>query len=114
MGPLEIEAKVVKAAVIFAKDIGIQEAVFESDSMTVYLALQGLTEPPSSIENVVIGTRQLHFFHQTAFSHTCQEGNRATHELAKYALFIEDFVIWMEDTSPVIATEVSSDVNQIV
>lgn len=50
MGPLESEAKAVEAAVIFAKNIGIQEVVFESDLMMVYSALQGLTEPPSSIE----------------------------------------------------------------
>ncbi|KAK7860521.1 hypothetical protein CFP56_036818 [Quercus suber] len=88
--------------------------MFESDSMVVYSALQGLIEPPSSIENVVIGTlRQLHFFLQIAFSHTHREGNTIANRQAKYAHFIKDFVTWMEDTLPIIAIEVSSDVNQI-
>ena len=57
--------------------------------------------------------RQLHFFRQIDFRHTHREGNRATHGLDKYAHFIEDFVTWMEDSLLVIASEVSSNVNQI-
>uniref|UniRef100_A0A7N2LQY1 RNase H type-1 domain-containing protein n=1 Tax=Quercus lobata TaxID=97700 RepID=A0A7N2LQY1_QUELO len=99
---------------IWKAQVPNKEAMFESDLMVVYSALQGLTEPPSSIESVAIGTlRQLHFFCQTAFSHTCREGNTTANGLAKYAHFIKDFVTWMEDTLPVIAIEVSSDVNQI-
>lgn len=35
LGALEIEAKALEAAVIFAKDIGVQKVIFESDSLVV-------------------------------------------------------------------------------
>ena len=45
--------------------------------------------------------------------HTRREGNMAAHGLAKYAQYVEDFVTWMEETPPIISSEISSDVNQL-
>ena len=38
----------------------------------------------------------------------------ATYGLVKYTQFVDDFVTWMEDTSPIISSEISSDVNQLL
>ena len=46
--------------------------------------------------------------------HTRREGNKAAHCLAKYAQFVDDFVTWMEETPPIINSEISSDVNQLL
>ena len=42
LGPLEAEAKAMEEAVEFAWDVGIQDAHFESDSLTLSNAIQGL------------------------------------------------------------------------
>ncbi|KAL4600535.1 hypothetical protein ACB092_11G205800 [Castanea dentata] len=39
LGALEIEAKALEAAAVFAKDIGVQKAIFESDSLVVCSAI---------------------------------------------------------------------------
>ena len=38
----------------------------------------------------------------------------ATYGLVKYTQFIDDFVIWMEETPPIISSEIFSDVNQLL
>ena len=43
-----------------------------------------------------------------------REGNMATYGLVKYTQFVDDFVIWMEETPPIINSEISSDVNQLL
>ena len=44
---VEIEAKAMKSGVIFTWDVGIREAMFEGDSLTICRALQGEGEAPS-------------------------------------------------------------------
>ena len=38
----------------------------------------------------------------------------ATYGLVKYTQFVDDFVTWMEETPPIISSEISSDVNQLL
>ena len=40
------------------------------------------------------------FYHDVRkmlFSHVCRNGNKPAHMLAKHAICIGDFVVWMED-----------------
>ena len=39
-------------------------------------------------------------FDQLLCSHVKREGNSVTHNLAKYAINIPDFLVWMEDIPP--------------
>ncbi|XP_075659420.1 uncharacterized protein LOC142629339 [Castanea sativa] len=65
LGAIEAEAKALEAGVDFAKDVGIREAEFESDSLLVCNALQGLGSPPSSVMNVLDGVmNQMSHFRQ--------------------------------------------------
>nr|XP_023923148.1 uncharacterized protein LOC112034569 [Quercus suber] len=59
LGVVEIEAKAMEAGVSFARDVGIREAVFEGDSLIICKALQGGGGAPSSIQNVLEGTREM-------------------------------------------------------
>ena len=60
-GAVEAEAKAMKVAVQFAKEVGIREATFEGDSLIVTGAVQGVGDAPSSIQNIVCGiTQELH------------------------------------------------------
>ena len=56
LGAIEAKAKAVEAGVIFAHDVGIRDAEFETDSLEIYNALRGHSAPPSSVVNVVAGT----------------------------------------------------------
>lgn len=56
LGPLEAEAKAMDEAVLFAWDVGIREAIFETDSSVVSDAIAGYTTPPVSIVDITAGT----------------------------------------------------------
>ncbi|KAL0013454.1 hypothetical protein SO802_000523 [Lithocarpus litseifolius] len=114
LGALEVEAKAVEEAVNFARDIGIQDIIVESDSMVFCSALQKEVDVSPAIDNIIAGTLlQLQYFRKTDVKHTRKEGNRVVHGLAQYAQFVDDFVTWMEETPPIIESEISSDVTQI-
>ena len=53
LGPLEAKAKAMEAAVIFAKDIGIRDVIFEGDSLQVCNATNGCSLAPPAIANVL-------------------------------------------------------------
>ena len=114
LGALEIEAKALEVATIFAKDIGVQKVIFESDSLIVCFAIQGVTQPPITIANIISSTIQfMQQLHQVEVQHTQREGNKATHGLAQHAQFTNDFVTWMEETPTIINFAVASDVHQL-
>ena len=55
LGPLEAEAKAMDEAVLFAWDVGIREAIFETGSSVVSDAIAGYTTPPVSIVDITAG-----------------------------------------------------------
>ena len=90
---IEAEAKAIEAGVEFAKDVGIREAEFESDSLMVCNALQGLSSPPSSVMNVLAEVmNQLSCFRQWKITHTKRQGNVPARLLAQHAKNVEDYV----------------------
>ena len=56
LGPLEAEAKALDEATMFARDIGVQCVIFESDSRIACHALADPTNAPISISTIVAGT----------------------------------------------------------
>ena len=102
-------------AAVFARDIAIQKVVFESDNLLVCSAIQGVTEPPIAIANIISSTNQyMSQLHQVEVQHTRREGNMAAHGLAQYAQYIDDYVTWMEETATIIESAVALDVNQLI
>ena len=53
LGPLEAEAKAMDVAITFAKDIGLQDVTFESNSSVLIGALLDKSKVPISIENII-------------------------------------------------------------
>ena len=99
--PLEIEAMAAVTALQFASDLGFTCAVLESDSQVLvnvlyneifFLSLNGLL-----IEDIRFNAR---FFNQLHYSLVKREGNMVAYNLARHALCILDFVVWMEDVRP--------------
>ena len=98
LGAAEIEAKAMEAGVLFARDVGIREAVFEGDLLVICKALQGEGEAPSSTYNVLAVTlEQTSSFRNFYCSHVKRQGNVPAHLLAQYAKEVENYVVWLEE-----------------
>ena len=97
-GAIEMEAKALEARLQFARDIGIQDFILESDSLSLIRTLMGLSPPPSSVDSVVQGLLEFsREFHKVSFSHVCYQDNRPTHLLAKHVKGIVDFSTWLKE-----------------
>ncbi|KAL0006036.1 hypothetical protein SO802_013597 [Lithocarpus litseifolius] len=77
LGAIETEeAKALEAGMQFARDVGIQDFILESDSLVLIRSLMGLSSPPSSVASVVQGLLEF-----------CGS-NRPAHLLAKRFILI--------------------------
>ena len=111
LGAIEVEAKAMEEAVNFTWDIGIRDCLFESDSLTVVNAMLCLTNPPSSIANIIAGSLSLPYkFQDVNFSHVVRSGNKAAHTLAQFARGVSDQNAWVEETPGCIEQLVSQDI----
>ena len=50
------------------------------------------------------------FFIQLLYSHVKREGNKVAHKLARHALCISDFSLWMEDVPSLLLSVVLNDI----
>ena len=104
---LEVEVKAVVEGVRLAWDLSLKKIVLKSDLQTMVNALRMLNLSPSSILKVVEGTMmELCCFDEREVSYTCRSGNSTTHVLARQAKLGNEYIIWVEDTPPLIATQV--------
>ena len=81
LGPLEVEAKAMEAAVIFARDVGIQNIIFEGYSLQVYNCLHGTSnsKAPLAVANVLNGILfHLQSFRSFDFSHIRRKETSST------------------------------------
>ena len=63
LGPLEAKAKAMEEAIYFAKDIGLQDVIFETDSSTISGALNDTSTTLATIDDIIRGTHDsLHDF----------------------------------------------------
>ncbi|KAL0015395.1 hypothetical protein SO802_002464 [Lithocarpus litseifolius] len=98
LGAVEVEAKAIEFRLQFAKDLLIQDFILEGDSLVVFNALSEMSSLPSSIAAVIYGfVSASHEFRQVNFSHVRRQGNCLAHLLAKHALGIDDFSVWLEE-----------------
>jgi len=111
LGALEVEAKAVEEGAMLAKDFDLSHIIIEGDAQTVMSALAGHTSPPSTIQNIIARARQrtLNFSAWKA-THVRRNCNQAAHLMARNAKFISESIIWVEDTPPVIETQIAFDV----
>ncbi|XP_075656037.1 uncharacterized protein LOC142626133 [Castanea sativa] len=98
---LEIEAMAAATALVFASELGVRQAILEGDSMAVIKALKEFedTLSPSGLllEDIRMFSQRFDTF---LYSHTRREGNSVAHSLARYALSIPNFLVWIEDVPP--------------
>ena len=100
LGPLKVEAKAFEFGLHFAKDVRLHEFILEGDSLNVVRALQGLSPPSVSVMSIIYGIQSsCNDVRKVVFSHICRQENRPAHILAKHAISIVDFMVWMEENS---------------
>ena len=110
-GALEAEAKAAEIGVCLAWDLGLKDIEVERDSLLFAQALKGSTPPALPILKIVEGMkRYLRNFSSWTVAHTRRTNNVAAHLLAKSARNVSDCVIWVEDTPPIIETQILKDV----
>ena len=111
LGALEVEARAAEEGIIFARDLGLGEIMVEGDASIVISALENPEHSPSSIQKIVEGAQtKLKAFKQWKTNHVRRHCNFAAHLLARHACNIDDCVIWVEDTPPMIADQICMDI----
>ena len=111
LGAVEVEAKAFKEGVMLARDLGLNQVVLEGDAQVVTNALLGKCLPPTSIRNIVAGAKQWKQMVQVwKANHVRRTGNVAAHLMARNAKLVSDYVVWVEDTPPIIQSQVIRDV----
>ena len=99
LGPLEAEAKAMDEAASFATDIGLQEAIFETDCAVLAGSLSDTTQAPITFENIISGIHlKLQTFRQYRVVHVQRQDNKPAHTMVQHAKGINNFVSWIEET----------------
>ena len=90
----EIEALAAGFALSFALEVGVKRAILEGGSLSV---IKGLVEEKRLLVPLgllIEDTKRLsHSFDKLCYSHTKRECNALTHNLARYAICIPDFLV---------------------
>ena len=93
----DMEALAALKALSFAHELGFQNIVLEGDALNLIQALkaqeQNLLPWGLLVEDVKEYGKK---FRRVLYSHVKRNGNSVAHNLAKYALRISDFQVWME------------------
>ena len=107
-----LEALAARRAVIFAKEIGLQQSHFEGDSETV---IKGLLEGGMQSSSIGHLFRDI-LFHVSSmrsfsFAHVVRQSNAVAHALAQRARLSFPFSAWMESVPPDIVDYVTADIH---
>ena len=112
LSALEIEAKAAEFGTTFAQVLGLREIILEGDSQTVMAAIANHDSGPIQVQNLIAGIKSWESkFRVWQSSFTRRDRNKVAHQMAKYAKHIFDCIIWVEDTPPIIASQILHDVS---
>ena len=110
-----MEAITANRALEFAREIGINDAILGGDSSLVHLALKrgehSLSPFGLLVEDIKVPSAS---FCTLLYSHTKREGNKVAHGLARLAIHVLDYVVWMESVPPPSYAVFQADLANIV
>ena len=107
----KVEALAALKAVTFARELGFQRATLEGDSLAQIKALKSTECSLSPIGLLVDDVKRVaNSFERLLYSHVKRNDNRVIHSLAKNALCIPDFQVWMGDVPSHIVSILDLDV----
>uniref|UniRef100_A0A2N9GD20 RNase H type-1 domain-containing protein n=1 Tax=Fagus sylvatica TaxID=28930 RepID=A0A2N9GD20_FAGSY len=96
-----IEALAARRAIIFAKEVGIDDVEVEGDAETVMRDLSSSAPLHTPYGLVLEDTKVLiQEFQCVTLSHTRRSGNSVAHALTRRASDCNSFLVWMEEVPP--------------
>ena len=111
--PTSVEMMEVLAAcsaVSLAKELNFDQVIIEGDADVIIRAINSGGFSSSSFGHIIRDIKLLSSaFHKVSYSHTCRQGNRVAHRLARMACNFSPFQVWMEDIPPNVASVYLSD-----
>ena len=93
-----IEAKAFGVGLQFTKNVELQELNLEGNSPNVYSVLARLPPSPAVVAPVYGILDSCQEVCYVRFAHVPRKGNRLAHLLAKHAIDIVSYLIWMEES----------------
>ncbi|XP_023896373.2 uncharacterized protein LOC112008270 [Quercus suber] len=110
----EIETLAAQKALMFTHELGFQRAILEGDALGLIQALksqkQNLSPLGSLVEDVKVYSNH---FQRVLYSYVKRNGNSVAHILAKHAISIPDFQVWIEDVPSHIVPFLYSNVTHL-
>ena len=105
-----IEALAARRAIIFAKEIGIDDVEVEGDAENVINDLHS-NDPIHTPYGLVLEDAKvlIQAFQRVSLSHTRRNGNSVAHALARRASNCNSFSVWMEEVPPDISHVLLND-----
>lgn len=83
--------------------------------MNICNSVLGLSEPPSSVQNIVAGIlRKVQSFRTFEFTHTRRQGNVPSHLLAQHAANVEAYSAWLEECPSFMVHACEQDVRTLL
>ncbi|KAK9987686.1 hypothetical protein SO802_027925 [Lithocarpus litseifolius] len=113
LGPMEAEARAAEEGIILARELGSSKVVVEGDAKPIMVALTESVSDitPSTIQKVEKGAEfRLQNFKAWKAQHVHRNCNTAAHVLARHARNVMDYIVWVEDTPPMILDHIRMDV----
>ena len=96
-----VEVLAARSAVCLARDLNLDQVIFEGDAEVIIKALNFGGFSSSSFGHIIRDIKLLSStFNKVSFSHTCRQGNSVAHGLARMACNFSTFQVWMEDVPP--------------
>ena len=107
---LEIETLAASSALEFAAKLGFRQVTLETDSQVLSNALRHNSPYLFPLGLLIDDIRcNASLFNQLLYSHVKREGNKVAHSLARYSIYISDFLVWMETVPPPLVSLVLAD-----
>ena len=107
-----VEVLAVRSAIGLAQELSLNQVQVEGDSAIIIKALSKGGMGSSSFGHIIKDIISLSSALQcVSFCHTCRQGNRVAHSLARSACKFSSFQVWMEETSHEIDCVYSSEIS---